>query len=49
MTLSFFAFLCGFLALTAIVTAETEDILSAVISLSVFGVLLAIAFAILQA
>ncbi|KUK57097.1 MAG: hypothetical protein XD80_1582 [Synergistales bacterium 53_16] len=49
MTISFYAFLCGFLALTAVVAAEIEDILSAVISLSVFGILLAIAFAILQA
>ncbi|MFP4483123.1 MAG: Na(+)/H(+) antiporter subunit B [Thermovirgaceae bacterium] len=49
MTISFFAFLCGFLVLTAVVAAEIEDILSAVISLSVFGILLAIAFAILQA
>jgi len=49
MTVSFYALICGFLIVTAIVASEIEDILSAVISLSVFSVLLAIAFAILQA
>lgn len=46
---AFFAFVCVFLALTALVASEARDILSAVISLSVFGVLMAMIFVILQA
>jgi multicomponent Na+:H+ antiporter subunit B len=46
---AFFAFVCVFLALTALVASEASDILSAVISLSVFGVLMAMVFVILQA
>ncbi len=42
-------FLLLFTVLTAIAAAELEDILSSVISLSVFGVLVAIAFSVLQA
>ncbi|WP_198470088.1 hydrogenase subunit MbhD domain-containing protein [Acetomicrobium sp. S15 = DSM 107314] len=49
MNISFYALICGFLVLTAAVASEIEDILSAVISLSVFSVLLVIAFVILQA
>ena len=46
---AFFAFVCVFLALTALVASEAEEVLSAVISLSVFGVLMAMVFVILQA
>lgn len=45
----FFAFLSSFLVVAAIVAAEAEEMLSAVIALSVFGALLAILFAILRA
>nr|WP_321500291.1 hydrogenase subunit MbhD domain-containing protein [uncultured Dethiosulfovibrio sp.] len=49
MTIELFVFLAAFLVLTAIVSAEAEEMLSAVIALSIFGVMLAILFAVLQA
>lgn len=49
MSTLFYSFVCFFLILTALVASEIKDILSAVISLSVFSVLLAIAFVALQA
>lgn len=49
MSMPFLVFLYGFLAATALVAALIDDILSSVIALSVFGVLLAIVFAVLQA
>ncbi len=49
MSLPFFAFLCLFLVVTAVTAAEASDMLSAVIALSVFGVLMATLFVILQA
>ena len=49
MSLSFMIFLYVFLIATALVISAINDILSAVITLSVFGILLATAFAILQA
>jgi multicomponent Na+:H+ antiporter subunit B len=49
MSALFYSFVCFFLILTALVASEIKDILSAVISLSVFSVLLAIAFVVLQA
>ncbi|MBN2250675.1 MAG: DUF4040 domain-containing protein [Candidatus Altiarchaeota archaeon] len=49
MSLYFVAFLYFFLVATALVASWIGDILSAVITLSVFGILLATAFAILQA
>lgn len=49
MTIELFVFLSAFLVLTAIVSAEAEEMLSAVIALSIFGVMLAILFAVLQA
>ncbi len=49
MSVSFMVFLLAFLVLTAFVASEVEDILGSVIALSVFGVLMAIAFSILQA
>ncbi len=44
-----FVFLSLFLVITALVSAEAEEMLSAVVALSIFGVLLAILFAVLQA
>ncbi|MCF4114748.1 MULTISPECIES: Na(+)/H(+) antiporter subunit B [Dethiosulfovibrio] len=49
MTVYLVGFICAFLVFTAIVAAEAEDILSSVITLSVFGVLLAILFALFRA
>lgn len=49
MSMSFLVFLYGFLIVTAVVASLIDDILSAVIALSIFGILLAIVFAILQA
>ncbi|NCC96726.1 MAG: DUF4040 domain-containing protein [Synergistales bacterium] len=49
MSIGLFVFLSLFLVITALVASEAEEMLSAVIALSVFGVLLAILFAILQA
>ncbi|SMG34117.1 Na(+)/H(+) antiporter subunit B [Dethiosulfovibrio salsuginis] len=49
MTIELFVFLSAFLVLTALVSAEAEEMLSAVIALSIFGVMLAILFAVLQA
>ncbi|HBG13792.1 MAG TPA: multidrug resistance protein [Synergistaceae bacterium] len=49
MSLAFMVFLYLFLIATALVISAIGDILSAVITLSVFGILLATAFAILQA
>ncbi len=49
MSLAVMIFLYVFLVATAIVISAINDILSAVITLSVFGILLATAFAILQA
>lgn len=49
MSTGLFAFLCLFLVITALVSSEAEEMLSAVIALSIFGVLLAILFATLQA
>ncbi len=49
MSIGLFVFLSLFLVVTALVASEAEEMLSAVIALSVFGVLLAILFAILQA
>jgi multicomponent Na+:H+ antiporter subunit B len=49
MSLPFMAFLYVFLIATALTASWIGDILSAVIALSVFGILLATAFAILQA
>ena len=49
MSLPFFAFLCLFLVVRAVTAAEASDMLSAVIALSVFGVLMATLFVILQA
>lgn len=49
MSALFYSFVCFFLILTALVASEIKDILSAVISLSVFSVLLTIAFVALQA
>lgn len=49
MSIPFLVFLYGFLIVTAIVASLIDDILSAVIALSVFGTLLAIVFAVLQA
>lgn len=49
MNIGLFVFLSLFLVVTALVASEAEEMLSAVIALSVFGVLLAILFAILQA
>ena len=45
----FLVFLFSFIVISALVAIELEDTLSSIISLTVFGVLLAIAFAILQA
>ncbi len=49
MSMPFLVFLYGFLVTTALVAALIDDILSSVIALSVFGILMAIVFAILQA
>ncbi len=49
MDFSLLLFIHIFLIFTAITAAEATDMLSAVIALSVFGVLLAIIFALLQA
>lgn len=49
MSLAFMIFLYAFLVGAALVISWIEDILSAVITLSVFGILMAIVFAILQA
>ncbi len=49
MSIGLFVFFFFFLVITALVASEAEVMLSAVIALSVFGVLLAILFAILQA
>lgn len=49
MSLAFMIFLYVFLIGTALVISAINDILSAVITLSVFGILLATSFAILQA
>lgn len=49
MSMPFLVFLYGFLIATAVVAALIDDILSAVIALSVFGILMAIIFAVLQA
>ena len=49
MSLSFMIFLYVFLIAPALLISAINDILSAVITLSVFGILLATAFAILQA
>jgi multicomponent Na+:H+ antiporter subunit B len=46
---SLLVFLHLFLIFTALTAAEAKDMLSAVIALSVFGILLAILFALLQA
>ena len=46
---SFWIFVHLFLFLTAFTAAEARDMLSAVIALSVFGILLAMVFALLQA
>ena len=49
MSTAFFTFLAAFLVVTALTASEAQDMLSAVIALSVFGVLMAIIFVILQA
>ncbi|MDT8284612.1 MAG: hydrogenase subunit MbhD domain-containing protein [Thermovirgaceae bacterium] len=49
MSLAFMIFLYAFLVGAALVISWIGDILSAVITLSVFGILMAIVFAILQA
>lgn len=49
MSITFFTFLAAFLIVTALTASEARDILSAVIALSVFGILMAIIFVILQA
>ena len=49
MSLPFLIFLHLFLVLAALAASEARDMLSAVIALSVFGILLAIVFALLQA
>ncbi len=49
MSITFFAFLAAFLIVTALTASEARDMLSAVIALSVFGILMAIIFVILQA
>ncbi|HPD98037.1 MAG TPA: DUF4040 domain-containing protein [Synergistales bacterium] len=49
MSTVFVAFLYVFLVATAVVASSIGDILSSVIALSVFGILLATAFAIMQA
>ena len=49
MCTSFMTFLCAFIILAAIVAVELTDTLSSIISLTVFGILLAIVFVIFQA
>jgi multicomponent Na+:H+ antiporter subunit B len=49
MSTAFFAVLAAFLIVTALAASEAPDMLSAVIALSVFGILMAIIFVILQA